>query len=420
MSSNEYNKSPNDIYFQVDNWIADNIKTSASNQITGPKTKKEWLECFAKNRKLGNVEEGAALAGELFHLVQISRVAMKKYTKELVDLKNQISTLKKTPVECSAIKDMIKKEIGSIVPTIVQQIESKMKGEETSATTTPNEEKHALIIEQKTGTGDTQSFSKLQWSDLLKGTVSEKLNEVPVTKSTLTTDGKGYVTFPSRESRDIAAEALKDDFVVVEKDRNRKTLYPKMKICDLEGYKKTDTDKLRSIIPKKNPRIKKLMDEGAAVDVVFIHEPSTKEFYGGYAVIRVDPRIREEIIKNRRRIYIDTTSYYMKDQIHVTQCFACQSFGHKKGSPHCPLTSTDRHICLYCAGKHLSRACQVKSDQSKHKCSNCLKTHKYRYSANHTTTSSECPIHKKETEGVICRTICDSKNFPIQRVIQRQ
>ena len=315
---------------------------------------------------------------------------------------------------------MIKEEIGSIVPTIVQQIASQVKKEETSnnlTSTTPNEEKHALIIEQKSTSGDPKSFSKVQWSDLLKGTVSEKLNEVPITKSTLTTDGKGYVAFPSRESRDIAAAALKDDFIVEEKDKNRKKLYPKMKICDLEGYKKSDTDKLRTVIPKKNPLIKKLMDQGATFDIVFIHEPSANEFYGGYAVIRVDPRIREEIIKNKRRIYMDTTSYYIKDQIHVTQCFACQSFHHKKGSSHCPLSGTDKHICLYCAGGHLSRACQVKSNKSKHKCSNCLKTHRYQYSANHTTTSSECPIHKKEIEGVIRRTDCDSKNFPIQRVI---
>ena len=208
---------------------------------------------------------------------------------------------------------------------------------------------------------------------------------------------------------------LKDEFVVIEKDKKPKIILPKMKICDLKGFKKEDTDKLKSNLPKKNPRIKELVNNGATLDVIYIHEPSSTDLYG-HAVIRVDPKIREEIIKHERRIFMDTTSYHVKDQIHVTQCFTCQQFGHKRGSPYCSLGNTNKQTCLYCAGNHESRRCKVKYDSSKHRCANCIKTQKYRYNANHTSTSIQCPIHEKELDSMIRRTICDSKNFPIQRV----
>ena len=360
--------------------------------------------------------DGKAMAGS-YHVLN----------KELIALKDENAKLKAAISEqetATVITDMIKKELSAIVPEITREITKELQLMLPKAVDRPqpdnDEEKHALIIEQKSTDGNAESFTKPQWSDIVKGTLSSKLTDVPVTKSSLTADGKGYVTFPNKESRDIAAEALKKDFVVAEKNTSRKTLLPKMKICDLAGYKKDDKDKLKSIFPKKNAVIKKLVDEGAELEVIFIHEPPHSQFYGGYAVIRLDPRIREEIIKNGRRIYIDTASYYMKDQVHVTQCFACQGFGHKKGSQYCPLVSSDKHTCLYCAESHLSRTCTVKEDPSKHKCINCSRTQKHRYSANHTTTSSQCPLHNREIEGIIRRTQCDSKNFPIQRVTQRQ
>ena len=129
-----------------------------------------------------------------------------------------------------------------------------------------------------------------------------------------------------------------------------------------------------------------------------------------YAVVRVDPKIREEIIKNRRKNFIDTTSYYVKDQIHVTQCFACQRYGHKKGSAYCTFYKTNKYICLYCARTdHESKQYRVKHDVSRHKCANCQKTQKYGHVANHASTSPTCHIFTKEAETIIRRTICDTK-----------
>ena len=164
---------------------------------------------------------------------------------------------------------------------------------------------------------------------------------------------------------------------------------------------------------------KALIDNGATLDVIYIHDPTSTELYG-HAVIRVDPRIREIIINKKRRLFINTSSLYVKDQVHVTQCFACQSFGHKRGSPFCPLASTpDKHTCLYCSKDHKSSDCNVKKDLPKHKCANCAssKIKKISDNSNHTSTSGNCPIHEKEINSIINRTICDSKNYPLQRTI---
>ena len=418
-------KTASGIYFQVDQWISDNINQSSIKGYNGPKTKKDWNEGFKmKNRKLSNVDDGAVLAGDLLHQLLISKLAMTKYAKQLSDMQREISDLKEKSgnmtMDASSIKNMISHEIGTIVPELVKQIEDKLHLQykaDTPGNSSPtrDEETHALVIENK----NSEPFSPRQWSDVIKGPVSQKLDDVQVAKSSLTADGKGYVAFPNRESRDIAAEALKNDFVIVEKDKKLRTLLPKMKICDIKYYKKEDTEKLKLDIPKKNPRIKALIEEGATLDVIFIREPSRADLFG-YAVVRVDPKIREEIIKNRRKIFIDTMSYYVKDQIHVTQCFACQQYGHKKGSQHCSLYHTNKHTCLYCAKNHESKNCSMKNDASKYKCANCVKTLKYGHLANHASTSHKCPIFAKEANSIIRRTICDTKNFPIQRVVQRQ
>lgn len=348
--------------------------------------------------------------------------------KEVRDLQSENDNLKKAVhtqkdvtnddmATNASIKDLIQKEIRLIVPELIKAVETKCFEKKIPDEVTPapyKNEKHCILIEPQNSDGNNPSFSPQQWSSVLKGPMQDKLADVPMTKSTLTKGGKGYVSFPDRKSRDCAAEALRNDFIVNERDTKPKTLLPKMKICDIKDYKKEDCDKLKAKIPQKNPQIKKLVDNGATLDVIFIHEPSSAELYG-YAVIRVDPKIREVIIKNQRRLFIDTSSFYMKDQIHVTQCFACQEFAHKKGSSFCTLKDTGDVTCLYCAGNHMSSKCTVKRNPSKYKCANCIKTKKFRGHATHTSTSLECPIHANEINSIIRRTDCDSKNYPLQR-----
>ena len=319
------------------------------------------------------------------------------------------------------IAEMTGKKILEFISTNISQGLSNFTTttqEANSVETTP-ETTYALVVEEKPSEGVAQPFDSQTWADVAKGTISDKLGDIPVKKSILS-KGKGIMKFPDMNSRDLAAEALKEDFTLVKEEGKSNKLLPKMKICDLEGYGKDDLQKLKADILKKSPSIRTMTDSSKTLDIIFIHEPADSTGYS-YAVIRVDPRIREEIIKNQRRIYIGTTSCHVKDQIHVTQCFACQEFGHKKDSPHCKFAKTDKHICLYCAKTdHMSKNCPVKKNMAKYNCTNCKNTTKYAKSANHTSTNITCPIYIREADKIIKRTVCDPKNFPILRTSQRQ
>ena len=129
----------------------------------------------------------------------------------------------------------------------------------------------------------------------------------------------------------------------------------------------------------------------------------------------MSPQIRQHIIHSGRRVYLDLSAHYAKDQFHLTQCFACQEFGHKKGSPYCKAQGTE--TCLYCAKDHRSKDCPTKKDIAQHKCANCLNTPLYSSKANgHTSTSQECPIVIRETRKLINKTAgIDAKNYYLQR-----
>ena len=344
-------------------------------------------------------------------------------------LAKNVNALDKAETTAEEKDKLLNEEIKSLPGMIEKMIEEKItealgsRGDKNRTTLYDKKtdtETYTLVVEEKTSDGTPQPFTPAKWSDIVRTSMSQKLEEIPVKKTLLTENGKAIMKFPALQSRETAAEALEDDFVIAKEVSKVQKLLPKIKICDLQYYKKEDSDKLKSDISKKNPTLKALVDGGATFDIIFIHESGNLSGYG-YAVVKVDPRIREEIIKNQSRIYIGTTSFYVKDQIHVTQCFACQQFGHKRGSPHYRFFNTDKHLCLYCAkNNHLSKDCPSKGNRSKYNCVNCKNTRTYANFANHTSTSSICPIFAKEAESVIKRTACDSKNFPILRTIQRQ
>lgn len=307
------------------------------------------------------------------------------------------------------LKKELLKDIGSKLDY------TTMPGAKPGPTVNEDEEQHTLTVERKNDDGEAESFPNKQlWSQVLKGTIADKLEDVPIKKSALTSDGKGFFSFPDRESRDAAAKTLKDDFIVVESDKKVRNILPKLKILDITGFKKDDKEMFKAKVLKKNGNIRRLVEQDKTFEVIYIHEATSETAMYGHCVIRVDPKIREEVIKNQRLVCIDESSFYAKDQVHVTQCFTCQQFGHKTKSPHCPQVSSGFLTCLYCSGNHRSKECSVKKDPTKHKCSNCSKSRLHQQQNNHTTTSFECPIYNGQLNNVIKRTVYDARNFPIQ------
>ena len=123
------------------------------------------------------------------------------------------------------------------------------------------------------------------------------------------------------------------------------------------------------------------------------------------AIVKVSQEIRRIMVKENR-IYIDMTSLRVRDHFLPLQCFACQAYGHKQGSPECSRKDSEKNVCLYCAGDHASKTCEFKKKPELHKCKNCLTSSNpaHKENAGHTSTSLCCPFTIKETNSLIRRT----------------
>ena len=120
--------------------------------------------------------------------------------------------------------------------------------------------------------------------------------------------------------------------------------------------------------------------------------------------------IRSIVVKNGNKLFLDLTAHTVKDHLHLMQCYTCQKFGHKSGSPAC----SNKQACLYCAKEHLSKDCPTKSDTTKHACINCLSHNLYKANATgHTCTDYACPLVQKELTSIVNRTSgLSCKDFP--------
>ncbi|CAL8391394.1 unnamed protein product [Arctogadus glacialis] len=219
------------------------------------------------------------------------------------------------------------------------------------------------------------------WANIVEE-VSPQLKDIPIAKSSITRDGKGFhLAFSNEESMMKAKGIMENNALETSTDAKVPAkIAPKLKLLDLDyakyrcGESKDDKDAARAKLHKallaKNPQISNMVrNENMTLEVIFIKE----ELAGlGSAVIKVDPRIRNHIIKNKRKVFLDMSAVHAIDQIHLTQCFACQKFGHKRGSQFCQFHGQEKTVCLYCAKEHESKNCSVKRDPQKHNCSNCL------------------------------------------------
>ena len=284
----------------------------------------------------------------------------------------------------------------------LQQIAVEVKQPETE-----NNVKHTLLVQPKDTEGN---FTKEGWSDIVKKCIAEKLNDVPVKKTVLTSKGMGYMLFPNKESRNLAAKTLEPDCKITIQDKNTKSVYPKLKVHGIpkEQFSKKNTAALRDELIRKNDFIRRSIDEmDKTFEVVFLTENKESKFSS--AILRVDPTIKEAICGNGNRVFLGLSSCKVTNQYHIVQCYTCQEFGHKAGSDKCPLKGSTNCVCLYCAEKHVSRDCPVKKNSEKHRCANCLKSDKTSSSSNnncsHPSNSAQCPLLQLELKALLNRTM---------------
>ena len=70
-------------------------------------------------------------------------------------------------------------------------------------------------------------------------------------------------------------------------------------------------------------------------------------------------------------------------------------------------------MCLYCAGKHISKTCNLKTMPDEHKCSNCLKNTSLdirKQAKSHISSTPQCPLLIREQEKAMLKTKIFTKN----------
>ena len=281
--------------------------------------------------------------------------------------------------------------------------------------------KHTLLIKPNADESIDGKFTADTWAETVKNKLPARLNNIPVQKSVLTQSGAGYMLFPDVASRDLAKESLKENFIVESKNKMVETVYPKLRIGGID-CKKYNTDNcacLKDAIMQKNSSLRDLVTTSSKLfEILFIKDNGRGQ---GYAVAKVDPDIRT-LIKNREnKLIVDLTSCNVSDRLHLVQCYACQQFGHKKGSSQCK--SSQKSTCLYCSEEHQSKNCPNKTDVHKHRCSNCSHSSNLlirEKAQGHTCTSHVCPFVQNEAQALINRTMGmnkNAKNMDLKRVI---
>ena len=386
------------------------------------------LEVINTSLKGKNTIESASLLADI--ATSNSREDLFKIVKELYTFSKKTLSLTSAPqanvncVDAEALNNIIKNQLADVLPGLLKNaLETTPDTTATRPTSKTLKEdvtlpvRHTLLIERKTDEqNDNESFTDTEWSTVVQRNVKGVLEEVPVQKVSVR-DGKPSLTFSDKESLDKAALALEKEYKVSPKSEERKKLNPKLTISDINSDIKT-TEELENEIYQKNENIKTLKDAGHQMKIIFYDVKQR------YAVIQVSPEIRDSIRQKDDRIYLNLERYFVRDRIHVIQCYHCLEYGHMSGSPYCRQKAMGP-TCFFCAGNHASKSCTVKSVKDKHKCSNCQKSRKSleRASAStHKASDNLCPFYVKERGRLMSRTAgCEeAKNEYLKRAKELQ
>ena len=191
------------------------------------------------------------------------------------------------------------------------------------------------------------------FSAALKGNLSNDLKGIPVSKSTISKEGKAILFFPTTESCNNAKDKLQNNYNVKNSDKKQTIILPRLKISNLDTTLTQCTkDELRNKLLSKNDTLKNATEN--EFQITFIDKNQN------FAIAKVSPDIHCKLT-NAGRVFIDLWSNKVSDHFHPIQCFSCQSFNHISSSPLCPAKDKPQDsTCLYCSQNHKSSQCQVK------------------------------------------------------------
>ena len=231
------------------------------------------------------------------------------------------------------------------------------------------------------------------------------LASVPVDRCKKTNSGALVVKFPTKKAKDNASKAIKETLgtnTTLSVTEPKKML-PKMTIVGVTPD--ISDDEIVSNIVNKNTKIKSLVDEGSAFNLLFTKQKEDAQTK--IAVIKMSPEIRSAVLDEGGLVYVGLTRCKAYDRFWVTQCHFCQGFGHN--SDNCT-RKNEGPKCSFCSGSHESKNC---SNKDSPKCINCVKLMSSTdpETPTHFASSRHCPIMISQRNKVIENTnFVSSKN----------
>ena len=295
--------------------------------------------------------------------------------------------------------------LSTMQETMLQQMDQKLDAFKTSLTNQilgKEDQKpkiQQILIQNKDTTPITETEN-----------IKAQLQSVKVKNTSVTNNGNVVLQFPDETSKKAAETIIKQQGTVTTTDISREeaTVLPKIRIENVNedvfvGEDRDAREKtFLELIREKNPELQSLIEEEEEFKIVFMSARDK------HVVVKVSPKIRKCLRDLGDRLFQNMSSMRLFDHFQLTQCFHCQGFGHKSGSPRCP-AKDEKQTCLYCAKSgHRSKECRSKSQRSKHCCINCSRSSDADIRNNastHNSTSEMCPIVIRETKILIDKTI---------------
>ena len=138
----------------------------------------------------------------------------------------------------SDIVEKVKNAMTEMVPSLVTSALKARSGNNTSNNVlSDDDEKHVIVIEDKQD--KEKKCINESWSQVVKSSVSNKLENIPVQKSLVTKSGQGCLFFPTQGDQEQARSVLQSDFNVSLSTQKKRMLLPKLKVLRIDpSYKK--------------------------------------------------------------------------------------------------------------------------------------------------------------------------------------
>ena len=332
--------------------------------------------------------------------------------KDLVNEKEDDTVKKLSDLFESSFKKLSDELVSNVEKSLVTVKASSPPNivENTPVIETP--EKHVMFVENKDS--ENPSFGKEGWNIVCRRNLKTSLKNVPVLKTKLSKEGKGCVFFPDKEAMQQAKSALENDFTVTTDSKLKRSVMPKIKVFNVDTQRYNNKEVLQQSILEKNDQLNSLVQSGKVLEVVHIDSKFNN------AILKCSPEIRV-LINKTGKLFIGLQVHQARDHFSPMQCYSCQGYGHKQGSPEC-CKKDGGSTCLYCAGNHASKDCRWKGVQNRYACINCINSSNPTHRANscHTSNSLCCPFMIKETNALIQRTAGlteqEAKKFLLQAV----